>query len=320
MEGQNNHFNNNSSKTINEDQAKNVFLTSIKENKDFDKLIGLIDSINDKKFFELVGQFIAPSQLVAFLSLGKKIDLTKIYSIIIGMTTGNFIKTIFLSDAKELETLKENLLQAPVLHHITLYSNNLNELTDSFFSKYQNIVNEINNLNIPNEEEKEIIAIENTIKSSSFQINETIENLQKILNIVWGASRTDLIEKIGQQKEILDKLFKGEFSNGEFLSENSLQLLLWNKVFSLFTELEKKGEFHSIPSIEGIECFSIWYPQDFKEIGLLSTNATQDNFEEVKHTVWENLKKLDLHSIQDLVDKKIYSKNTLKKFIENRSF
>lgn len=309
-------------------------LTSLFKNEKLinwkDKFLAFFLGLKEKKEIMLFAQNLDIEQLKIVLlnqSLSENDSSWKIYSLFIGLPQRLF-NQIILEPAVEIQDLlKKEGITEPIQHHLNLLSH---ELSQAIFSKetdLEQLQNEILKIDLKTEKLINIKSLQQRIKGLCNDYRMILNLVEKALGITWNTNRTDLIEKFTWIKEHAQKALSlsiGHFSDGSIVSE-SLYSLLKKKIDDFYSDVEDILEDDDL-AIEALPKFSIWYFEDYSEVGLIPKKARQKKVQEkdwvtlqptINEEVKEYLKDFGINTVKDLKDLFIFSRESLKEYIQS---
>lgn len=302
------------------------------------KTHAIIEGLKDPKKIEAAGRAFTLAQIqeiILWSSSNKDSSKEKLFPLFIGMRHDLFLQLLLTATPKELLILKHECLTEPIQHHLTLLAHDLvsrisqcNALETSIELGIQNLIlDDVDSKQIHNEEEK----IHKLLKSC----DSILFTASQALSLAWNTNRPDIIEKLSKVKEQAQRLINQVI--GKMRSASStptgLFLLLEKRLDSVFTS---PNDIEAItddePATEALVKFSVWYLQDYYQIGLLpdiqhpdqleldpkahSEKERADHREYLFQTAERHLEQLGLFTLSDLKQAKIFSKKGLKDFIE----
>lgn len=256
----------------------------------------------------------------------------KITSLFVGISPKVFLDILSQSSQTELAFFREEAVTEPVQHHLSLIAHELtkrfNDLCDQIVLKER----EIEGINLQTIGNKELDTLNSQFDLFNKEGKAILNLANRTLAIAWNTNRSDLIQELGRIKELCQKCLIDSIGTMETREDPSTGLyhLMDKKVQHLFSDLDSNGNQtimkDSTPALEALVKFSVWYIQDYVDVGLLS--EAQFQREDVDHDLKnrdqlfmlaeENLGKMGLKTLLDLKNAKIYSKQALKEFIKNK--
>lgn len=293
------------------------------------KLLNIIQILNSPKALEAVGEALSANQFLTILSDFSKEQSPhpKLLPLLVGLPFPIFFKSLFSINKIELDLLKKEGLLEPLEHHLNALIYEIEKILAEYIQKNEDFSNEIINLPFEDLGYEDIEYLESKINSLKHQFQTFLSIIDKGLSIVWSTDRIDLIEKMSHHKE-LAVLQYHSYTDTQSLFNPLAKLL--HRLDSIYS-----GDPHPLndneASIEALTRLSLWYLNDYWEMGLLpeikkksqlapdlDKNGAQKKLKdekEIYNTVKNNLKQLGLETLQDLKQNRIYSKKTLQEFI-----
>lgn len=303
-----------------------------------EKLWGIISSIQSRKRMEIAGTALNTEQLLYLLSSGKgtiPLIANAIPALFVGLTHDTFLH--FLKEAKEghINALRREAGTEPIQHHLVMMVHEMAPRLDRYISALLGLEQEIIGI-VPPLSNEAIGAIEKKIASAAEEADNNIALLSRALGISWNTNREDLVDALGTCKENWQKfrLLAVGFPSDDSRRASGLYAAFESQLGQIFVNKEETETLDDdTPAIDALIKFSIWYIQDYWEIGLLPEikNESELELDPKKHSEMEctahravlfgqakqNLEKAGLHCVRDLRLKKIFSKEALKAYLRS---
>lgn len=302
------------------------------------KLKAFLDGLNDPKKIEALGYACSLSQIQEIMFYneiaGEPSLQEKLFPIFIGLPHDVFLLLLIEATPKQLLILKKEGLTEPIQHHLTLLVHDLLGRMNQCNTIETSIELGIQNLNLEDIDTKQIRAEEEKI----YKLLKSCELIQltssKALSLAWNTNRTDLIEKLSKIKEQSQRLISQTIGKERSAAATPTGLFQQlekrlDSVFSSPSNVEALSD--DEPITEALVKFSVWYLNDYYQIGLLPEIQSPDQLELPSQTYSEqdrsdhreflftaaqrHLEELGLYTLSDLKQAKIYSKKALKEFI-----
>lgn len=290
------------------------------------KLIGIITAITDPEALKIVGQHLQSSQALGILG---NVTPEKILIILTGMSYPIFKETLEHASSSQLQEMAEHSEEEPVQHYLVITSHEINFKINEFDLIIASLEQQINHIDISQLESADLIDIETKIADLASDCENYLKLTQKALILAWNSNRLDLIDNLSHAKETLQR-----YHDKGIYGTTGLYQHLQNHLASVFgsnpwdVETLKDEE----PAIEGLAKLSVWFLQDYWEIGLLpeikdisfleltsqhsEKERTQYRIDLFKK-VQKRLDSLGLSTVKNLKDAGIYSKEELRRFINH---
>jgi hypothetical protein len=260
-----------------------------------------IQNLTKKEHLEAVGKLLPSYQILALIAQCPENQLKeKISPILVGMSQEKFEELLLNSSDKQIEFLKLEGFSEALLHHLTLLIHRLEEERSAIFDTLNSIESAIQAFDPELMSKETVDTILQNLNAVREKIDSSLKKVKKAMGVVWSTSNVELI----------DKLNKVNISLMRMRDQSDLQALLNQKLFSIYKGLKDDDS-----AIDGLANFSVWYLEDYTDVGLLPSNSRLTRealFQEAK----ERLQQLNLCTIKDLKDAVIFSRQTLKEFIK----
>lgn len=303
-----------------------------------DKTHAVIEILKTPQQLEAVGRAVSFEQIYEILSWiteNRDLNQVKLFPLFVGISQELFFMLLMQASSAQQLLLKQESISEPIQHHLTLLTHALSTTSESQNQTFSNLEMQLESLNLAIMTPEQISEQENVIEF----LRETCLNTQlvssKALAIAWNSNRTDLIEKLSSIKEQSQKLSNLAIGHPKLqdFPATGLYAILENRLNSVFNDENNIPLSEDEPALEALVKFSIWYINDYWEVGLLpqisTTEKLQLNSESVTEQeqidyrkdlfaiVEKNLEKIGLLTLKDLKKNKIYSKAALKNFIQS---
>lgn len=316
-------------------------LVGVSEKIDADwqkKTWSIITGLAQRPLLEAAGASISAMQAIEIIETASRLNHLKLLPILVGMPHSIFREILAHATNQQLRILKLESVSEPVQHHLLLFIHETTKILLNYSKDIEKLELDLNEIDILGFGRKDLEKVKKRIEQTSHEYKKILEVTNKALSIAWNTNRSDLIEKLSAIKESCQKNISyviGHSSNQEFNStglfsklEDRLALVYGNP----YNPQDIEALEDDAPAIEAIAKFSIWYVQDYWEIGLLPQVLSQDklDLDTQNHTEREraeyreflfsqaqaNLAKLGLITVRNLKDRQIFSKQTLQEYIQ----
>jgi len=195
-------------------------------------------------------------------------------SLFVGLSPLVFREVVSQATDQQLYFFKEEAVTEVVQHHLSLIVHELNEELKALGDEIQASESQIDTVVLEDLNSEEIADLYLKMDRLSEKANELLHLTNHSLVIAWNSSRVDLIQELGRIKELCQRCLLdhiGQVSEQEIASAG-LRQRLENKVNALFSDRDAHGHVtfmkETTPALEALVKFSVWYVQDYAEIGL----------------------------------------------------
>jgi hypothetical protein len=319
-------------------------LLALKESKGtqgFERLRALIHGIDDKKKLETIGKNLELAQVISLLGAIKEVEnglQIKLSPILVGMPHHIFSSLLATASPDHCEILKQECNSESLLYHLTIISHELENLSLTYADILESLNNEIASLSPRELSRVELSALNKKITTLSDSYEELLIKINKLLLITWNTSRADLLEKLSSLKESITKILLIRIGKPRtpFGTPTGLFQELEKSLNAIFGNPNDPQDIEALrddePAIEALVKFSIWYLQDYWELGLLpnikkaedldlnpqehSLEDRQEHQKKLFEEVEMNLSSVGLKTVRDLKRQGICSRKTLREFIQ----
>lgn len=297
--------------------------------------IDQILQLNDRDQLEAVGKRLTLAQGLAILEhyTHSAKDHWKLESLIVGMQPDLFANLIEQASPEQLSVLKLDSLMTSIQHQLTLISHlllhNSEELSMSVLST-ETILAEIPLDDMGQDELKQYLG---NIGILTLNHKLVLNMIERALLLAWHTNRGDIIETLSNAKERCQRsLFAIGFSKDSTGQPSGLFAILNKRlqdIYSFDNHPEHIGD--DIPILEGLTKLSVWYIDDYFELGLYpkARNLMELRLDPQKHSqeechehdinllkeAQEKLKSCGLSSVKDLKQAGIFSKKSLQEYL-----
>lgn len=290
-----------------------------------DKVIDLLSALENKDQLEDLGRILKPPQLADLWqkTIQQKPEGDRLAALFVGVAPAVFSQTLKLLDDKSLALLKETPVSEPLLHHMTLHTHVLEQAyADSYFEAgaLERLTEHIDPKEISL---KELYAICEELDSVRGELEETKKNTARALGLAWSYERRELIDKLSLLKENCEHALQEII--GERRSEETLPTGIYGKIeerlISIFGKLgvDKEALHDDDSAVEALPKLSIWYLEDFSDVGLLpSGDVTHMDWGQALRFVEARLAQAGLHTVADIKKYWIFSRAALKERLKSK--
>lgn len=302
------------------------------------QLLAVAHGLTEYPALEHMGRFLKAHHFLHLLSHKKEIETPgqhKLSSLLVGVTSPVFNEILSSLNDTEKSLLRQEAGTEPLQHQLTLFSHEMAFQLENFLDRLREMEREIDAID-PTEITCQVLeSFYRNIDSLRHVMDEDLVKITNALALSWNSSRSDLIESLSFQKESRQKY--RTYVIGLPPSEHQPATGFYARMLAhLNTVFSDPGNAYHIedlhdnePAIEALAKFSLWYLQDYMEIGLLEHTATELDMNNSSYTDQEraeyrgalyrkaqnNLAAIGLVSVKDLKDKQIFSKELLKQYI-----
>jgi hypothetical protein len=310
------------------------FIRELHEDKDPEwkkKIQGTFDALNDHERIEAVAQVVSVKQTLAILDhyQGSSLHHPKLSPLFMGINKQVFVKLIQESNTQQLQTLQHEAVAEPILHQLTLFTNELEKELTMMDARIDSLRQDLLDKEIP------VKPCIQAIEDTRDLINEQIGIIDKSLAIAWNSDRSDLVNSFNKVKEILHE--KSRFGLGVPLLGSRaasglyclVDIRLQNNHLFPASDLATDND---LPVSEALAVLSICYLKDYKEIGLLPGIIDENVFalkedenpelatyrEKLREHAFKNLERIGLCTLLDMKKAEIDNKDKLIHYIKEK--
>lgn len=303
------------------------------------KTRAVVVGLSDRSQLETVGEALTIPQIFELLDTTLCLEDKhhwKLSPILVGMTHEIFSKFLLFGTAKEISILKHESVTEPVQHHLTLLSHELANQIKDLEIQMQGLSKEIELLNIIELGRNEAQAFANRIDELSLTFHHLLEKTNIVLSLAWNTNRLDLIESLNVTKDHCQKSLLYGIGNKHNPNAQGLYNEFKQRLFRIYGDPLQSEKIESLhedePAIEGLSKLEVWYLRDYLDLGLLPgvKKPEELDLDLSQHTESERMKhreklfalarhtleKIGLSTVNDLKEANIFSKKTLKEYID----
>ena len=299
------------------------------------QLLSLIRQLKENAELEAVGKRLSLDQFLDLLShLRKETNLVaKLSPLLVGLSPYIFFQALHLMPISSVEVLKREGVLEPLQHQLNLFIHECELVNRQAMELANGLTVEIQESHINDWDHHDLEIMLLKIEQIRDYYEEIIKAINKALALTWNTNRIDLLDKLNHLKEVsLNQMQKVGAPRHESGPPTGLFSILETFLHNTYGSVEAAQEDIEAlqdddSSIEGLAKFSIWYLNDYWELGLLPKITSVEELEldpvrynereRVQHRqqlfnqVQQNLNKLGIGLVGDLKKAEIFSKKML---------
>lgn len=261
---------------------------------------GFLQNFSAKEHLELIGRLLSASQILSFLTQIPENQLQeKLPPLLVGISPDKFEELLKKASDKEMDVLKKEGFSETLSHHLTLLIHRIEEDNDLIFKTLSSLEVAIHALDPEITPKETIDSIQQQLRNCLKKLHYSIEKVKKGMVLVWNSSNIELIDTFNKVNIGLQKMH----------CPAELQALLNQKLFTIYQGLKDEDA-----AIDGLANFSVWYEEDYADVGLLPPSPSK-NKEVLMQQVKDRLQQINLGTIKDLKSALIFSRQSLKEYI-----
>lgn len=305
-----------------------VALFNQKEIDTKEKVFAIISGMVERRQLEAVGKVLAPSLAFEFLELYQDIDHPqhwKLSPIFVGMPFPVFSQILSNLTDSQLQLLKEEAITEPIQHHLSLLCNEMTVYLTLLMELIYKFHEDLEGLKAESLGFSDLELLKRKIEQMADDCWLSIEKLDRALSIAWNTDRSDLIEKLSMVKEQCQRVLVGNIGHARSQGEaaTGLYLLLENQLNGVYGNANDPKDIEALhdgdPAIDALVKFSVWYVQDYFELGLLPEVTSEAELtmdpQRYRELARQRLHMLGLTTVRDLKQAGIFSRATLAEYI-----
>lgn len=282
-----------------------------------------LSALSSHESFEVVGRFMT---VPLFSSLMKTTGQKAfIKPVLVGMPSAIFTSYLENAGLKSLEALKQESASEPLYTHLLAAQAYAIKDLEELFNQFESLKFEIMNAKIEEMTAEELAYILQSLDTLHERNAKACRLLDNMLLLAWNSGKSELIETLSTLKENASRLLNvdiGTKNGGK--TPTGLFYILKSKLDSVFQKKDNFGNSVPLPddypALEALSCFSLWYPQDYKKVGLIIGDKEEKLAEaDLYNLAKERLEKAGLLSLLDIKEKGIYSAKMLKEYLTAKS-
>lgn len=278
-------------------------------------------TISDKRELEQLGKNVSVDDLSEITNIlhedtSHHWKLTPLFIQLRPQIFAQFLQNISF---EKLEVFRKESSTESMQHQLLLLSHLIENKEKELFETAQRLNTEINELKSHIITGDVVREFKKKINTLNLEYEISIQVVSKALMIAWNSNRIDLIERFSKLKDRLQTAlvahigFSSKTNTGLF---STLEKVL-HAVFGDPADLQDLEALNDDdPAIAVFPKFSIWFREDYKEVGLIPDLPGEYIPEELLPQEAEvRLKELGIHTIKDMKEKQIFSRQLLKDFL-----
>ena len=302
-------------------------------------MLDKINTLSDYRALENFGKELSLQEALEVLTLFQR-ELQdqrwKLPPILVGLPHSIFNQLLLVATPAQLETIKNEAITEPVQHQTTVAAHEIAQQINAFTLEVELLEQQIRNLEVSQLTHKEILAFYGALQQASDFYEEILRKTNALLNLAWNSNRTDLIESLSHSKEMAHRLRLNYIGSSRTIQTKAtgLYALFDDKLHSAYgLPTDSAAVNDDEPALEALVKLSLWYPQDYWQIGLLPqitdpqlfekegdipSDQRQAFLERLLEMARSNLQKLGLNTAKDLKEAGICSQATLQEYISGK--
>lgn len=304
-----------------------------------EKTQALVNGISDLHQLEVVGNALSPQQAISLFEQYSHLPETqcaKLLPLLVGMSHEVFCHLLRRALPHQLNVLKKESITEPVQHHLNLLANEMIVYTNDLWNAIDAIELELLQQNVPSIGFAELTLLTTRNEQLANGCLQAMKKLDKALAIAWNTDRVDLIEKLSKIKEQCQRSLLIGIGHPRTDSEPATGLYetLEKSLYTIYGDAADPKDIQALhdedPAIDALIKFSIWYLQDYVELGLipeiehaeqLTFKGDQSDEEHLSYTkklfqaARQSLEQIGLATVGDLKRAGIFSEKTLREYI-----
>lgn len=281
-----------------------------------------LNRLKERKEIEIFSKSLTPQDLLLLLEeqeIYSSEDKWKLLLLFNEVPVETFFFMLSTITERQLELLKSPQLAESIQFQLTFLSHalqvKLNNFVDEIVETEKKWSREDFGLYCA-EDFSEMMA---TIEQYAKKFQEIHPILEKALKLAWNTDRKDLIESFSHLKERFDHLYITAigYPESEKTKATGLYYHISCGIERVYSEKQKVLQ-NQDSALEGVILLGVSSLKDFKEVGLLPKEdsiQSQELEQSFLNKIQETLNSIGLHTIEDLKNKWICSKSTLKSYV-----
>lgn len=298
-----------------------------------------ITGLTDQTALEQAGCFLKAKGFLYLLMHKKEIqgaNQNKISPLLVGMPNEVFSEILSYPSDDEISLLKQEAATEPLQHQLTLFSHDMIYKLDVLTDKLRDVEREIDTVDRRHVTYRILESYYSVFDKLRSEISIEIQKINNALALSWNSSRSDLIESLSFLKECRQKYrtYVIGLPPTENESASGFYARLISRLNEVFTGGREPSRIEALqddePAIEALAKFSLWYLQDYMELGILRKTLSELDLNNLQYSDLEraeyrlslyketerSLAAIGLSTVKDLKEKQIFSKEILKEYIQ----
>jgi len=288
-------------------------------------LLNLFLGADKKRKVEAIGRNLDGKSSIFLSEKALELDMNvhwKFISLLVGFSRSIFLNLLTAAPEKQIEMLKHDAMTEPMQHHLVMFIHEMEKEVEHLTEEVERFEKEIALLN-PHEM---TYANLNGYYRQFDEIREECELMEELINkslkIAWNSNREDLIERLTTLKEASHKTLTLMIGHpGKYKEATGLYRLVEIELGKVYGDIRNKNDIEGLKNdeqgIEALAKLSLWYPKDFIEVGLLPENDFENKPEVYQEKVKEQLRTINLGTVEQFKQAHIYSKAMLREYIQS---
>ncbi|WP_154017756.1 hypothetical protein [Candidatus Protochlamydia phocaeensis] len=303
----------------------------------FERLVKLVNILASPSQLEALGRGLSLQQFLMLLVhyFHHPSEQHKLSPLLVGLPPTIFLETLDELSDEYLPVLKQESISEPLQHQLIVFEHDSERVMEELAKALNSLQKEIERVQVETLTYQELNQIKKQIEEIKQSCETRLRALNKALAITWNTNRIDLIDRLSRLKEKFNYLIQQQIGHPAYPYSTGLYSILENTLGTVFSAAWGQPKEDSLDdedsALEGLAKFSIWYLEDYWNLGLLSETYTpaQLELEPDKHSdqdrlkhrqalfdfVQQQLNKLEIGTVGALKKAQIFSKPMLEDYI-----
>ena len=297
------------------------------ESQDVKEIEELARSLNLTQFLDLLNLSTQLTEGVA----------RKLNPLLVGIPHELFSESLLQLSDEQLKILCRIGEGEPLHYHLTLLTHELSNQAKACADDIESLVKAIDTYDINRIHQTDLESFRKRMQTAADFFRVALKKIDVILALAWNSNREELIERLTSLKENWLRYVTHEL--GTPAAPPRPATGVYERFDRHFGEVYGSNEPHPLHglsdddlALEALAALSIWYIEDYWEIGLLpgiehakhlqldpknyDEKARREHREQLILKARQNLESIGLKTVADLKQKRLYSKLMLMQYIE----
>lgn len=285
-------------------------ISTLNESAQKSKFFAVLSGLTTHESLEEVGRQMNIPLFSSLMEMDSKELASPLKPLLVGLPSKIFTAFLETAPLGSFENLKLDSASEPLQHHLIAAKAHAISTLEDLFEKEGELEAEIVQIEPQDLSSSDLLNIKKRLVAVYEKTKISNNLLDNMLLLAWNSGRSELIESLSLIKENTSKFLNHDEAQGlSYLLKSTLESV-FEKEDSFGNRIALSDDF---PALDALACFSLWYIQDYFNVGLLNKDDYENaSDEELKQMAQKKLEDKGIKTVSDLKEKGIYSQKILR--------